>query len=138
MRGFSPRQSDIYVASYPRSGTSLVQMLLHQLTTDGGVTFEHISHVMPFLERALRGSSGDQLERLPSPRIFKTHLPYKNVSHWPGRYLYVSRDGRDVLVSYFHMYKTYVNSAAEFSAFFNDFLAGRVQYGSWFQHVANW
>ncbi|MCU1338445.1 MAG: sulfotransferase [Bryobacterales bacterium] len=135
-RGFVPRPDDIYIATYPRSGTSLVQMLLYQLTTDGEVGFDHISSVMPFLERSLR--SGESLESLGSPRIFKTHLPYRLVSRWPGKYIYVAREGKDVLLSYFHMYRDYVNPGTAFPTFFEDFLAGRVQYGSWFQHVAGW
>jgi hypothetical protein len=130
------RPDDIFVASYPRSGTTLVQMILYQLLSSGDMTFGHISEVMPYLEQALR--NGDEVNRIPSPRVLKTHLPYKQVSQWPGRHLYVSRDGRDVLVSYFHMYQNYVDSAIDFPHFFEMFLAGRVQYGSWFNHVATW
>lgn len=114
----------------------MVQMILYQLLTEREVTFGHISELMPFLERSLRVD--EPIDRLPSPRVLKTHLPRKQVSRWPGRYIYVYRDGRDVLVSYFHMYKNYVNPMIEFLKFFEDFLAGRVQYGSWFQHVATW
>src|SRR5689334_14871783 len=96
---FVPRRDDVYVVSYPRSGTSLLQMVLYQMLTDGEMSFGHISDLMPFLERSLR--SGDDLERLPSPRILKTHLQFKQLSHSPGCFLYVFRDGRDVLVSYF-------------------------------------
>jgi hypothetical protein len=133
---FSPRVDDIYIATYPRSGTSLVQMMLYQLTTDGAVGFRHIDEVIPFLEHSLQ--NGHTLDGLPSPRILKTHLPQRLVSGWPGRYIYICRDGRDVAVSYFHLYKTYVSPTLTFPDFFEKFLAGQLKYGSWFQHVLGW
>jgi Sulfotransferase domain len=133
---FSPRADDIYIVSYPRSGTSWLQMILYQLTTDGDMDFEHISRVIPFLEQSLR--QGDSLDQLPSPRILKTHLPYKYVSRWSGKYIYIARDGRDVLVSYYQFYRNYFAPETSFGSFFHDYLAGRVLYGSWFQHVAGW
>ncbi|MBI4445585.1 MAG: adenylyl-sulfate kinase [Acidobacteria bacterium] len=133
---FRPRQDDIYIASYPRSGTTWVQMILYQLTTDGEMTFRHISEVSPFWEESLKSGLG--LDSLPSPRLLKTHLPYKQVSCQPGKYIYVARNGKDVLLSYFDFYKTYVGRRKSFSEFFDDFLVGHVQYGSWFRHIAAW
>jgi len=133
---FTPRTNDIYLATYPRSGTTLVQMILWQLINDRDPEFDHISDVMPFLEESLRHNQ--PLHDLASPRILKTHLPCRQVRAWPGKYLYVVRDGRDVLISYFHFYRSYVNSSRSFDDFFANFLAGRVLYGSWFQHVAAW
>ena len=133
---FSPRADDLYIVSYPRSGTSWLQMILYQLATDGEMNFEHISRVIPFLEQSLR--QGDSLDQLPSPRILKTHLPYGYVSRWSGKYIYIARDGRDVLVSYYQFYRNYFAPGTSFDTFFHDYLAGRVLYGSWFQHVAGW
>lgn len=138
---FSPRPDDIYIASYPRSGTTVVQLVLHQLVTKGGdLTFDHISEVIPFLERAIH--MGRDFESLPSPRVFKTHLPYGELSRWPGKYIYVVRDGRDVLVSYFHFHNTHlrVRGAAKrkLSEFCDLFLSGRIAGGSWFKHVSEW
>src|SRR4051794_23154787 len=33
-RWYEPREDDIFIVSYPKSGTTLMQMLLYQLTTD--------------------------------------------------------------------------------------------------------
>jgi hypothetical protein len=111
-------------------------MILHQLRTDGSLSFGHISEVMPFIDHSLK--KGESLEHLPSPRVFKTHLRYGYISRRPGKYIYVARDGRDVLISYFHMYQTWVNPGILFPDFFADFLSGKVQYGLWFRHVAEW
>jgi hypothetical protein len=47
MNDFGQRDSDIYVVSYPRSGTTLMQMILYQMTTDGDMGFKHIYDVSP-------------------------------------------------------------------------------------------
>lgn len=35
MSDFGEEEGDVYVVSYPRSGTTLMQMILYQRTTDG-------------------------------------------------------------------------------------------------------
>ena len=130
---FIPRADDIYIVTYPRSGTTWIQMILYQLTTDGNMDFIHISQCIPWLERAFL--TGRNLNEIPSPRIFKTHWHLSRVRQWPGRYIYVSRDGRDVAVSYFHFYKAYLGFEGTFAEFFEMFLQGTVQYGTWFRHL---
>jgi hypothetical protein len=133
---FPSRPDDIYIVTYPRSGTTWVQMMLYQLTTSGEMSFLHISQVVPFLERAIR--MGLDLAALKSPRVFKTHMPFRFLSAKPGKFIYVARDGKDVLVSYFHFYRTYLDFTGTFAEFFDRFMTGQVQYGSWFRHVAEW
>jgi hypothetical protein len=111
-------------------------MIVYQLLTDGALNFTHISKVAPFFERSLRAK--DSLDDLASPRIFKTHLQCRRVMSYPARYIYVVRDGRDVLVSYFYFYSTYINPRVQFDEFFENFLTGSLQYGSWFKNVAEW
>jgi hypothetical protein len=133
---FCPRADDIFIASYPRSGTTWLQMIVWHLVTAGDVSFDHISQVIPFLEgMAQQPRNGDGL---PSPRIFKTHLPFQTVATWPGKFIYVARDGRDVLISCFHFERVYFGSTEPFDAFFERFVTGHVLYGSWFSHVAAW
>jgi hypothetical protein len=47
LRDFVPRPDDIFIVTYPRSGTTWMQMILYQLTTDGDMTFAHIEQVCP-------------------------------------------------------------------------------------------
>lgn len=133
---FVPRPTDIFIASYPRSGTTWLQMLVRCLVTNGDMSFDHLSRVVPFFERARR--SGRSLEELPSPRVMKTHLLCRHIKLNPGRCIYIARDGRDVLVSYFHFHRTFLGSTESFEDFFDKFICGDVLYGSWFRHVADW
>ena len=138
--GFEGRADDVFVASYPRSGTTWTQLIVHLLVRGGrGIDFAHISQVCPWWERSLAwgsASAGD-LDRLPSPRVFKTHLPRRWLPA-RGRCVYLRRDPADVASSYYRLYCDYLGFDGSFDAFFARFLRGDVQYGSWFKHVAAW
>jgi hypothetical protein len=135
---FRVRPDDVFISSYPRSGTTWLQYALHLLIHDGDAGFTHISEAAPWYERtlALGTRRAADFERLPSPRIFKSHLPYPWLPRG-ARYVYAVRDGRDVAVSYHHLYRSHLGSQESFEAFFERFMHGRLQYGSWFEHVAS-
>jgi peroxiredoxin len=133
---FVPRPDDIFIATYPRSGTTWMQMILYQLTTDGSMDMAHIAQHCPWFERSMNSAQG--FENLPSPRIFKTHLSYGKIPKGPGRYIYIVRDGADVAVSYYNLYRNYNGYKGTFAEFFEQFMRGKVHYGSWFDHVEGW
>jgi Sulfotransferase domain len=134
--GFDPRPDDVYLASYARSGTTWLQMVLYQLTTDGNMDFEHITVPIPYFERAL--SQGRDLNGLPSPRIFKTHLRYRDLPKGPYKRIYVARSGKDVLVSCYYFFRAHSPFKGSFDEFFQKFMTGNIPPGSWFRHVAEW
>lgn len=136
---FSPRVDDIYVATYPRSGTTWMLFMLHLLCRGPDAEFRHLGDVCPWFERALAIGSlrAEDLERLPSPRIFKTHLP----PQWlppEGRFVVIVRDPADVALSYYGLYRDYLGFEGSLDDFLVRFERGRVQYGSWWTHVGQW
>lgn len=133
---YKSRPDDIFIVTYPRSGTTWMQMILYQLTTDGEMKIGHIAEACPWFERA--AVNRRDLEKLPSPRIFKSHLPYLFTPKRKGKYIYVARNGKDVAVSFFHFYKSHIRYRHGFDRFFKQFMRGWVVYGSWFQHVRGW
>jgi peroxiredoxin len=133
---FVPRPDDIFIVTYPRSGTTWMQMILYQLTTEGRMDFTHIAKVSPWFERSLK--DGTAYDTVPAPRVFKSHLPYRKIPKGSCKYLYVARDGKDVAVSYYHFYTTHMSFKGTFDEFFQRFLTGEVHYGSWFRHVRGW
>jgi hypothetical protein len=133
---FVPREDDIFIVTYPRSGTTWMQMILYQLTTDGKMDFTHIGHIMPHFENAL---GRRDLNDLPSPRIIKTHMIYKALPKKKGKFIYIARNGKDVLVSNFHFYKSSFGHEESFDLFVNNFLHnGSPWPWTWFEHVAEW
>jgi hypothetical protein len=133
---YVPRPDDVFIVTYPRSGTTWMQMILYHLTTDGRMDFPHIAEYCPWFEKSLRSGRGFELR--PSPRIFKTHLPYPKIPKGPCKYIYVARDGKDVAVSNYHLHRMYFQYEGTFAEFFERFMRGDIGYGSWFEHVAGW
>jgi hypothetical protein len=133
------RPTDVFISSYPRSGTTLTQWILYLLTHEEQPDPAHLTKVSPWFERSLAIGelTASDLEAFPSPRVFKSHLPREWLPNG-ARYIYVERDGLDVLVSYFHFYRAYLGFKGTLDDFFRRFMEGRVQYGSWFEHVAGW
>ncbi len=133
------RPTDVYISTYPRSGTTLTQWILYLLTHDEQPDPDHLTKVSPWFERSLATGelSADDLVRFESPRVFKSHLPREWLPDG-ARYIYVERDVEDVLVSYFHFYRAYLGFRGSLDDFYRRFMDGRVQYGSWFEHVAGW
>jgi hypothetical protein len=111
-------------------------MILYQLTTDGRMDFAHITQVCPWFERAL--ITGRDLDILPGPRVFKSHLTFRRIPKGPCKYIYVARDGKDVAVSYFHFHQSHMSYKGSFEEFFEQFLAGDLHYKSWLRHVEGW
>jgi hypothetical protein len=153
---YVPRPDDVFIVTYPRSGTTWMQMILYQLTTDGRMDFPHIYEYCPWFESSSRSAGG--FEGRPSPRLFKSHLPYRQIPKGPWsekgdsppkikgtvpffvgpKYIYVARNGKDVAVSYYHLYRSHNGYQGSFAEFFDQFLRGEVEAGSWFQHVRGW
>jgi len=133
------RPTDVFISSYPRSGTTLTQWILYLLTHEEQPDPAHLTKVSPWFERSLAIGelTASDLGRFPSPRVFKSHLPRQWLPDG-ARYIYVERDGLDVLVSYFHFYRAYLGFEGTLDDFYGRFMDGRVQYGSWFEHVAGW
>ncbi|MBF0426601.1 MAG: sulfotransferase domain-containing protein [Magnetococcales bacterium] len=138
---FDARDDDIFIVTYPRSGTTLMQMLLYQVVTDGSMAFRHINAVAPWYERRILSNPAAAVRffvDLPGPRIFKSHLPYADMPKKRGRFVYVMRNGQDVLISYYHFYRSHLSFVGTFDEFFEAFMKGDVQFQSWFDHVQGW
>ena len=128
---------DIFIVTYPKSGTTWMQMILYQLTSDGNMRFGHILQKSPFWEEMMWG--GKVPRRLTAPGVFKTHLSYKTMGKYPCKYIYIVRDGKDVAVSYYHHYLNLMGFRGSFNDFFfTIFLKGGYQDCNWFEHVRDW
>jgi len=132
---FTPRTGDVYIVAYPRSGTTWLQMILYQILTRGDMNFTHISQFVPFLERV--SAHGGSLPALLAKRTFKTHRPLSKVKRRGGKYIYLARNGKDVLASCYYFHKDYLKFEGPFEEFFEKFLSGNVRFGSWFRHIAD-
>jgi hypothetical protein len=136
LQSFTIRSDDVFLVTYPKSGTTLLQMMLYQLTSQGEMDFPHIDSISPWFERELAHGWPQNLE-VPSPRFFKSHLRFSMLPRG-ARSIYLARDPGDILVSAYHHYCLITGMSHDFERFADAFLAGRVQFGSWFEHMRSW
>jgi Sulfotransferase domain len=132
---YAPRPDDIFVVSFPKSGTTLLQMMLYQMTTDGEMSFPHIDAVCPWFELNLHRKAGPRFEELPSPRVFKSHHRWGQLPPG-GRFIYIARDPCDVVVSAYHHFCALQGESDDIGRFVTRFLTLRPT--SWFEHVESW
>jgi hypothetical protein len=132
---YTPRPDDIFLVSFPKSGTTLLQMMLYQMTTAGEIDFPHIDAVCPWFEVNLHLKAGHLFEELPSPRVFKSHHLWGRLPR-QGRFVYIARDVHDVALSAYHHFRMVMGQEQDLGRFATLFL--NTPSASWFEHVASW
>jgi hypothetical protein len=139
IEAYQPRPDDIFIVTFPRSGTTVLQMMLYQLTTDGSMNIPHILSVSPWFERELilDPRARETFEALPSPRVFKTHLSYEKMPK-NGRFIYISRDIRDVVISSFHHYCLTTGRDHNLQPFVDRFIRDNSAAHSWYKNLESW
>lgn len=134
---FVPRPDDIFVVTYPKSGTTLLQMMLYQLTTAGEMDFPHIDSVCPWWEMELHVGRPEVLESMDSPRILKSHLRPRMLPK-VGRKVYVARAVDDVAISAYHHHCLITGIDHDLEEFVRGFPGGWQMFGSWYRHLEAW
>jgi hypothetical protein len=129
-RGLRP--ADTFIASYPRSGNTWLRFVLADLVSGRAVDFEEVERLIPNV-----GNQADAPQTLAGGgRMIKTHEAYRP-EYRRGVYLY--RDARDVLVSWYRVTRadpTRLDDLHEFAASFTSPEAS--PYGAWHDHVRSW
>ncbi|CAC5422225.1 unnamed protein product [Mytilus coruscus] len=89
----------------------------------------------PYLEHPTPGH--DAIATVPSPRLIKTHLPLKLLPEEirKSKVIYVARNPKDTVVSYYHFCKQLKIFNKSFNSFVKAFVSNRVGYAPWWQHV---
>ena len=127
------RPDDLFLVSYPKSGNTWFRFLVAHLRGHEA-TFANIEQLVPDIYR----STGREMQRLPSPRVLKSHEPFD--PRYP-RAIYVVRDPRDVAVSYFHYLRKQrqLEEETTLDELVEMFVAGQLdRYGTWGENVAGW
>ncbi|KAL7987602.1 hypothetical protein Chor_006521 [Crotalus horridus] len=86
----------------------------------------------------------ERMEKMPSRRIIKTHLSPqklpKSIFEKKAKMLVLFRNPKDTAVSFFHFAKGIKISPEQktWDEFFENFVTGKVAYGSYFDHITEW
>jgi hypothetical protein len=135
---FKPRADDVFLVGFPRSGLTLLQMALYQLTTGGELSFGHIAQVSPTLEADLVQLGAPHVQGLPSPRVFRSHLTYERLPRG-GRVVYLARDVRDVAAAAYRLSAQIEERGLDLDAFLREFVKGHPGLGgTWCEHLRSW
>jgi aryl sulfotransferase len=121
---FKFRDDDIIIATYAKSGTTWVQQIVAQMLYQGDPDLA-VAELSPWLDLRVppKAVKLEAVEAQTRRRLVKTHLPVDALVFSPrAKYLYIGRDGRDVVWS---LYNHHANANAGWYAALND-TPGRV------------
>lgn len=136
--------------SFYIAGTTITQEITYLLRHDGDTSLANKEYNyirVPYLDNAFPPHTNGLtlFSELQHPRHLKTHLPFKfmpeKVTTRGIKCIYVLRNPKDSLVSYYYFYKS-VASFGKFtgswSDFFEMFLHDNLCYGSILDHYIEW
>lgn len=147
-RTVETRPGDLCFTSFPKSGSTWLSYVLLLLVRNGEVpTDETLRSSLHWVASSFTyPRSREELNSLPSPRIFKSHMPYEMAvggepANTPCKQIYIARNPKDVCVSYYH-FESDKSWAGDYHGpwehWLEMFLAGKVQRGDWADHVLSW
>ncbi|CAH8386526.1 unnamed protein product [Eruca vesicaria subsp. sativa] len=153
-KGFKPQETDIILASFPKSGTTWLKALtialferlknnssndLHPLQSDNP------HGIVPFLELNLylKSSTRDDLTKLSSPRVFSTHMPFHTLQvpfkdDPLCKIVYVCRNVKDVLVSLWYFRCAQLQKEVDMESLFESLCSGVGSFGPFWEHVLSY
>jgi hypothetical protein len=136
---FRPKPTDVFISTYPKSGTTWLQQIVHGLRTRGSMEFDEIMAVVPWLEMAADLGIDAQAPQMAEPRAFKSHLTWHEIPKG-GRYICAVRDPKDVVVSSYHFHEgwRFEPGAISVDDFAREFFISRERKRSYWHHVASW
>ena len=116
---FQFRQDDIIIATYAKSGTTWMQQIVAQLVFNGNPNLM-VAELSPWLDLRVPPKEVKlaELEAQTHRRILKTHLPVDALVYSSkAKYIYIARDGRDVVWS---LYNHHANANQMWYEMLND------------------
>ncbi|XP_075500879.1 cytosolic sulfotransferase 8-like [Primulina tabacum] len=145
---FKARDTDVILATLPKSGTTWLKALTFsiinrsQYPLDENPLLTSNPHALiPFLERNIyRESENPDLDHIPDPRIFSTHVHYKllpiSIMESKCRVIHICRNPLDQFISLWH-FKNLISTSGSISLdeFLEAYCEGTHDYGPFWEHV---
>ncbi|EEC14497.1 salivary sulfotransferase, putative [Ixodes scapularis] len=136
---YKPRQGDIVLVTYPKSGSHWVQQIIQLILNHGEIQLP-ISSEMAKRTPLLENQGTRWLDDVPPPRTIRTHLQKlrDNFSE-EAKYIYLARSPWDCCISFYHTVKSlpkYRFQDGTFENFVDAFLTEDFGYDNYFEHVS--
>lgn len=157
---FVPWHDDIFIATFPRCGTTWTQQIVLLLLNGGdptGLNLSMCGEHTPWVEQVVSsrepGRDRAWLDNMPSSRrrVLKTHASVPNFPCVPdgarlystptARTVFVTRNPKDACVSNFHHARdkpVFDFSEGRWEDFFELFMSGRTESGDFWQFTTEW
>jgi len=128
--GFRPE--DIFLGSYPRSGTTWSRFVIYEMVTGENGGFDDVNGFMHGV-----GTQRTGARVLPNRgRLIATHERYFKGYH---KAIYLVRDVRDVILSEFAYTTALEFFKGDLDKFINTFLCKKINaFGPWQNHIGSW
>lgn len=134
MRHRGLRPSDVFLVSYPRSGSTWSRFTLYEILTGREAGFYDVQVALPGIHCLERG-----IPVLPgNGRLVGSHEQFRKEYK---RALYLVRDPRDVVISEYSYLKALGFFRGDFDQFVEGFVGANARvngYGPWQRHVTSW
>jgi len=98
-QSFRTRPTDVFVATYPKCGTTWVTQICHLLRSADSVDFDEITVVCPWDIMALDSGQDLEAEQVGNPRVFKSHERAGDIAKG-AKYIHVCRKPEDAFISF--------------------------------------
>jgi hypothetical protein len=136
--------SDIYIVAYPKSGITYLSLMLANIKAylekfNYRIDYYIYPKFIPDLH-----ATPDLIPMISSPRVIKSHEYFEELiervnvkgrgSIFP-RVIYLVRDGRDIMISYYHYVKGIYGWDGDFGTFLND---KKIKKWEWEKHIRGW
>ncbi|CAG0887192.1 unnamed protein product [Darwinula stevensoni] len=161
---FTVREDDVYISTYPRSGTTWTQeitwCIMHNADLEAAKAktlmersfFYEWDYLFPLEEGqplpeivlkmdpnsiVFPGNTAPAMEKSESPRLIKTHLPMSLMPEEARtkKVIYVARNPKDVCISYYHHMLHFEEYIGSFDEFVEYFLADLLLWSPHWRHV---
>jgi len=143
-RPLAPRSGDVYITSWAKSGTTLMQQMFHQIrmiaaTGAGDMDFDDISRMTPWADTAPMIDLDMNTAQRAVPRGFKSHQTYENLPP-DGRYIVTLRDPEQTYVSFYRFFDGWhiESGALSLEDFWPLWLGGGPGGCDYFSHLLSW
>jgi hypothetical protein len=134
-RYFKASSDDAYLVSYPRSGNTWVRVIVSELLYgESGSSLEDLQFYVPDLY--VKTKIGDVIEA--NRHVVKTHKANINGYQRFNHVIYIIRDPRDIVLSYYRYRTKLYNYEFDLNQFIFDWVNGRIWPCSWREHVNSW
>ncbi|XP_077512424.1 sulfotransferase ssu-1-like [Amblyomma americanum] len=137
---YEPEEGDVFIASYPKCGTTWLQHIVLNIFFAGKLTPHELEKMRKGSYLEFVGAEGAR--KLHRPTAIKTHLPYFKLPYpAKAKYIYVTRNPYDCCVSYYHHLRAmpwHRFAEGTFDELLDMFIEGKVDYGDYFDHLFSW